>query len=556
MPTHKFHLAVLSIAAFLSLAACGRSVSPFLRELNEIEVQMVDSHDSAYSRLTELKKPDRMTDEEAAKYELLLVEGKYKSDLDVTGDTLISKSVDYYSKTNDHREYARALMYYGVVKFDSNDFVGSIEQYKKAEEQALKTTDWYLLGLINSRIGYVYSNVFDNDENMARDKAALAYYRKAGKADNVYKTSLLTGCDCIVSKQWDSALFYLNEAERMAAPFKDTLTMVYCSSMKADALNAQQQYRRAISQCLPTLDSFQVNPGEDIYYQLSFAYSKIGKADSAEYYHKLYEPNVDSDFSLLILGESIAEAKGDYKTALEYNQKRIAYADSITAANSSAKIHFIEASYNAESARREASIVANRYRLKMQFWALIASAFAIAIALLIIILQRRNLEMSRQKALIESLQAEKGAISGSLIGQLSRTNEEERRLSDAFDNRMKFIAGLVDPSYRYGGDDSLLLKEYKKSMDAIKADRTLLEDLRSVVDAKSGGLTERLKKDHPDLTEKEIDLICMVYCGLPTSMICFLMNFSSFESLATRKTQVRKKLGTDQKLEDFLKSKS
>jgi|GEM_PF-1255713 hypothetical protein len=94
MLTHKFHLAVLSIAAFLSLAACGKSVSSFLRELNEIEVQMVDSHDSSYSRLTELKKPDKMTNEEAAKYELLLVEGKYKSDLDVTGDTLISKSVD------------------------------------------------------------------------------------------------------------------------------------------------------------------------------------------------------------------------------------------------------------------------------------------------------------------------------------------------------------------------------------------------------------------------------------------------------------------------------
>jgi hypothetical protein len=147
------------------------------KELNTVEEQMSVNPDSAYDKLITLVKPSKQTPEEAAKYALLLVEGKYKNDFDVSHDSLIVTAVRYYSKTKDHQEYARALMYDGVVKYSSHDFIGAIEQYKKAEEEALKTTDWYLLGLINSRIAYVYSATYDKDESMYRDKTALAYYK-------------------------------------------------------------------------------------------------------------------------------------------------------------------------------------------------------------------------------------------------------------------------------------------------------------------------------------------------------------------------------------------
>jgi hypothetical protein len=346
----------------------------------------------------------------------------------------------------------------------------------------------------------------------------------------------------------------LNEAQKMAIPSRDTLTVLSCNSMKADILNEQELYGNAIGLCKASLDSFSVEKGNEIYYEFSYAYAKIGNVDSAEYYYRLFEPNNTFIYSKLILNECIAEAKEDYKASLKYNKSLNAYSDSITSADNAAQIRFIETKYDVERERREATIIATKYKVKMQLWALIAIIFAVAVTLLVIILQRRSIEMSRQKALIKSLQADKIRISDTLIGRLRGKNEEERRLAEAFDNRMKFIAGLVDPSYRYGNDDSILLEEYKKSMVAIKADKALLRDLRSVVDAKTGGLTSRLENNYPNLTGKEIDLLCLVYSELPTSLICFLLHFSSFESLATRKTQIRRKLGTDQRLEDFLKN--
>ena len=150
---------------FIMVTCCLYNDNSNKNTLNEIEEYIQDNPQKAYGELSKIDRSSLHGNKERALFFLLYSMALDKNYVDIASDSLINRSVEYYSRHGDklHRFYAYYCL--GRVHINAQEYDKALAAFIKAERCSDKTiSDDYL-----ARLHYNKSNVYRH--HFAEDKA-------------------------------------------------------------------------------------------------------------------------------------------------------------------------------------------------------------------------------------------------------------------------------------------------------------------------------------------------------------------------------------------------
>jgi tetratricopeptide (TPR) repeat protein len=196
---------IAGIICILSLTCCKHEAN-YRSDLLRADSVMDARPDSAYGIVAKVR-PDSLDEANRALLCLLSTQAKWKTDQDITKDTMWDEAIRHFTKQEDYDRLAKCYYYRGVVWKERNEVDKAMKDYLSAAEYIGKTRDYYYNNLINSYIGHLYM------DQMAYDKTPK----------------------------------YLNAAYRAAKAMNDSVGMAYALMDMCDYYICCRQFKRSIS---------------------------------------------------------------------------------------------------------------------------------------------------------------------------------------------------------------------------------------------------------------------------------------------------------------------
>jgi tetratricopeptide (TPR) repeat protein len=552
----KFYLFVLLCLAAVLSTACHKSSTLSRITLPAIDSLLQDNPDSAYNALADIPVKSIYSRRDRAYYALLLTQARHKNYLPLNDDSLINVAVTYYQGKKDYEKYAKALLYKGICIEESNDPQKAIEIYAQAEQIALQTDDYLTLGLINSQMAWLYQKIYiENQVDIERYKKAIYYFQKAGHKRNEYSAASLLGQQYRVTSQLDSAYHYLELAIELAREMKDSVALFHNYTMLANTYFIDEQYEKARDMSLYVVNNHGEIPiADETYHCLSRAYARMGKADSARLYldRVSYEAIRSKNHRIMLTLAEALKAEGDFEQALFYTELSHALADSIIDASRRTDLYEIENRYNNQRLENINQRLTYRTRMNSFLIAVISLVAVIIIIIFLVIIDRKHNDINEKIAFIEQLKTETTLYNNTLLEKLDKQNMVETQLKEVLEKRIHTIRELIDLSYRYGGLPDTFIKQFNKTMNINRLSEGALDDLSEVVNAKYNGVVDYLVKKHPDMSEDDVDLVCLLCCGFSATEMSVFYNHSNGKSIYSRKRRLAIKLGLDMSLDEYV----
>ena len=540
---------VLFFSVLMLCVSCNEAALQKMRRADSI---MNSNCDSALVLLSQIDGAKLCSNSDRAYYALLLTEARYKNFIPLENDSLISIATEYYSKNNDSHLYGRALMYRGCALFEAMDYNGAIMEYKKAELEFEKDTNFTMLGLINTRLGEIYEKTYE-DENITIER-----YSKAAQYFKLAKDSLRTadsykslGRQFMFTTRRDSAEFYLKRAisympqsligSDIVADNYYLLMNVLISENKLEEAKAIGLLQRKL--CNP-----------DINNALAEIYIKTDKPDSALILYNDYKSSW-TELDKLIFLKKYNKSLKNFKEALLYEEKGNRYADSITEVRSRADLSVIEHKfdytqkelemYKAQSVAAKRSVVA----LSLAFLLILAVMLAVYVGL------KKKKEMQEYILYIDQLKQENNLVMDNLSQLKEENNKERRELYLLLGRRFGEIQNILDISYQHIENPITFVSKVKTELSSNKNSDALLDDLCKMVDRKYNGALSTIKRELPYLSDSDMRVIALYCENFSVASIAFLFNTTT-SSIHAKKYRLMKKMGITGSIENFVQKYS
>ena len=540
------------VLIFSLLLFCVSCKEEALQKMRRADSIMNSNCDSALVLLSQIDGAKLCSNSGRAYYALLLTEARYKNFIPLENDSLISIATEYYSKNNDSHLYGRALMYRGCALFEAMDYNGAIMEYKKAELEFEKDTNFTMLGLINTRLGEIYEKTYE-DENIIIER-----YSKAAQYFKLAKDSLRTadsykslGRQFIFTTGRDSAEFYLKRAiSYMPQSLIGSDIVADNYYLLMNVLISENKLEEAKE--IGLLQRKLCNP--DINNALAEIYIKTDKPDSALILYNDYKSSW-TELDKLIFLKKYNKSLKNFKEALLYEEKGNRYADSITEVRSRANLSVIEHKfdytqkelemYQAQSVAAKRSVV----------------AFSLAFLLTLAVMSAFYLELKKKKEIqeyilyIDQLKQENKLVIDNLSQLKEENNNERRELYLLLGRRFGEIQNILDISYQHIENPITFVSKVKTELSSNKNSDALLDDLCKMVDRKYNGALSTIKRELPYLSDSDMRVIALYCENFSVASIAFLFNTTP-SGIHAKKYRLMKKMGITGSIENFVQKYS
>ena len=171
---------ILLYFVLLVIASCSNQSGTYIALENVNELLRHDENDSTTIIFNKIAPNSIQTDEETAYYNLLKTIIDYRNYADITSDSVIKVSVNYYRKTSDEYKLAVSQYYRGAILSELDNYADAIPALKEAEELGEKFDDPIL-------IGNIYRELTVLNCNASQVELAIEYAQKQCNA--MQKTS-------------------------------------------------------------------------------------------------------------------------------------------------------------------------------------------------------------------------------------------------------------------------------------------------------------------------------------------------------------------------------
>ena len=314
------------------LLSCHSRLEKQLSGIDELLYQYPDS------ALSELKRIDTLSihrTKDKAYYALLLSAARDKCYIDVTNDSLITLSADYFANHGSLYNRMRSYYYQGIVRMNAKQYPAAVLSFEKAEQDARAIRDLRYLGLIYRNKGNIYNQTGNFIEAKKNNKQALSCF--INNSDSIYAQYLT----------YSLAVNYLNntgvhynteDLDSCQYHLKDLLTnnsnptlqaysrVLYACTLvsKGDSLQKAINLFRSVPRS--TLDF------QDLAY-FALAFAKTGHVDSAKFWmstaYNVCRTRTEQEVlnSFLFRVDTV---EGRYKEALQKLIGAMAVQDSVT----------------------------------------------------------------------------------------------------------------------------------------------------------------------------------------------------------------------------------
>lgn len=553
------------------LFSCDRKLD---RQFDEIEATLSQNPQAAYEKLSELSLQELGTRRARARYALLMSLAQDKSYIDVTEDSLIRHSINFYESHGTKKEKMLSWYMLGRIQQNAGNRTAAIISLLNAKDLAEDIADYHYYGLITRSIAYLYGDCYDSDSE-------LYYYQESTRAFERLNEPLYAAYS-----QYGEARVYIAKGKRREAD--SLLSRIESYSRKNDkyllSLTLMDQAVNNMYSDTPDakktisiyreVDSLGVMPKRTSdYCMMALAYDRENNQDSVLYYigcaESVSKTRTDS-VHLYNIRAMILSAHGDFKSAIEQVSEGVAIHNQMTFKKENQQIANAISDYNRQKAEEQGVIADYRKRL------LLLLSFTIVILLIVLFqtiilrkkqIRERNRVILEKERKIEEDIAQINEISDEL--QSSRTNRSDMAVT--INNLLKEKISIVklcadayervkngprvnpkDP-YRYLDDDpinnkTLQVNQFLKALESFREDESLFSLLEDGVNKWRDNLMVKLRSacpvdsdGKPQLTEEDFRMLMLFYAGIPDRSVAFLMNLS-YATVRTRKTRYKQRL--------------
>ena len=529
------------IIALLFLFSCGREYS---RVMDSAEAQMMQAPDSALALMQSIVAKDLPTRGLRARHALLLTMAKNKCYQDISSDTTIRMSYEWYQRHGSKRYKMLSSYYLGFVEQKRGNSIEAVLAFREAEPLAEELKDYRQLSLVDQHLSAIFATNYDHVR-------ALEYAEKSLEAANKAGEKLMADwCKLDIAAQLINKL-RLNEAypllkdilnnhssERSDLYYFAALTMAtvmyYC---KPGQIDSARWYIQQV------IDSKKISLDSRDYGLLALLSEEEGKHSEADNYLYKAEQNLRTALDSVAYyndWRNMYDLRGDWKHAYESKNKSVVIQDQITLTKLEQSLsHAMEIYY-----KDKMEINHERFQSRL-YLALVIGLIFMAIAISLYLLERSQ----RCKLLEEMAQAQ---TVGEELKRLEFENEQTYRLVEGFISEKVRSLQQIAESYFSWEDTSVRMREEKKGRlmkdEMITAFRKQLEQLRnehSLILAleQSLNITDNgiMKKARSFLKkEKELDfsVLVLLFSGFSIKSISYLLRMSE-ASLRMRKTRYK-----------------
>ena len=530
---------LICISAFLG---CGHSRT--VAALVEADSLMWTRPDSSLALVRSVS-PDTLDDENRAYHALLLTQAQFRNNIYPDTDTIINRALDFYADNHNRERLTRSLFYKGCLLKKLGRYTDAI-QYLLIAEEYCDSTDYRMLGMINLHQGDVYLLRYSNDAiPIEKHAKALKYFVMIGDSSKMCLCyGMIGGLYRMADKK--KAVSNLTKAIDIAEDIKDSTYLLeyteyllrhylLCKDI-SNAVKVKDKY-------LSKYNSF----NNDLLLDFSYLYALRQMPDSSSYYmdyinnQTLNEKEESMRIKVMV---ALLAAKGNYKSALDYQSQFLARNDSLFFNNDKIEIATVE-SQNANARKND---LLHQLKSSKHFSIRIITLCLIIAVLTIItaILYRRQRKINKTtKELYDLLLQDKVNEHEELSTQLNQ-NIDLKLLLDRHVNLMKTLVGLCSLL-----PENIGLKLLREAMGR-GFNSKLVSGLIQFVNVRHDNILIKLADLYPSLTRSNIELICLSALDFSDSEIALILGYKE-NSIRVIRRRLEKELNYNGKFKDLLK---
>ena len=512
------------------LLSCHSRLEKQLSGIDELLYQYPDS------ALSELKRIDTLSihrTKDKAYYALLLSAARDKCYIDVTNDSLITLSADYYANHGSIYNRMRSYYYQGIVRKNKKEFPAAIVSLEKAEKDAKRLNDLRYLGLAYRNIASVFHATNNFNQAVDYTKAAISCFDN--NKDSLYAlyatyslaVSYLNSAEgYLTNSDLDSCLFCLR---KILAQTKSKTLIDYSRLLYAKALVIKRDSLQKAISIFTNAPHSQLNFRD--YGYCAYAFAKNGQLDSAQQWANAAFASAHTPSQKAVLNSllyRVDSLEGRYSEALRKVTNAMAVQDSVTRVLLQQSLSVAQKNYyQSENALQRSRIKQQR----LLFSAIGVILLLLFLSLLLFLQNRGRMRDALLREQMAQLAVTQQAIrkgNGSLVGALFM--EKTVRL---FGHSLQYYEAKDDV------EKAASLQEFKNVARELENAPAFFEQLENNLNLYCSGIMDKLNKQIPEIKGNNRKIIALFFAGIPDPVVQILMRRNSLGSLRTLRTRFR-----------------
>ena len=586
---HIFRLASLCVVVLTmvsSLSSCRRypgdeeAVGSALAKADSLRYDAPSATDSIIRSLNADSLGSRAN---VALYSVLANEVNLYGDQVAVADSLADIATDYYrmrrwfSKRNRHL-YARALMQKAIQQSVDDEDADAISTHKLASEliDTTNRADFNLVADVQFNLATLYAKAFSpKKEFLDIFKRANHYYMLA---DNKRRSA---NCLCLIGAYYrgvdmDSAYKYMNASLYLSRQIGDSAMVFRNLAHIERAYYMQGKYDECKQRCLYILRQGPNHAVKnEVLFDLSKAYARLGILDSAEYYKSQMTFDIDSPkdrYKMYSVNEVLSLSRGDNLAAYHYLDSASKLSAKVTSDSKLMQMHKIREKYDYTKIELK-----NR---QLQNWVLVILV-VISIATIIVCWLMWRMRRKRYdyelfiRDLKQSLTDYEAKMSHyiSVNHQLSsqvdslRQDDKEAAVISEFteetDLLLNYLGVYISETMHACNyacevsekNSSKFVSQFRKQLEQIALPQDFLVQLKHHINTQYDNLLSEIETFYGINDDKKISIISLGIIGFSREMICSILHISNKGTLATAISRMNKKEHDGVALKDFISNR-
>ncbi len=509
--------------------------------------------DSALSLIGSIPLSQLHSEADKAEFILLYERILEANGLPLIGEEELLKAVAHYQRGGEPVKELLARFYLGQIYEHEGNSYEAMTQYVEAEgiymrmarEQVKITSSEN--DLVSSAVARIYVNKGNIYQSKLNFNGALKMYSKALEFDHSMETLGKVAQANEALEKYDQSLEAYLSALSIAQKEGDSKSiLLYGSSIAGVKFALGTPSGRVLEELFELYAKYgNSTPPHDNYILLACLYLDNGQISKAKEYAVRYmqeksDANDIEEAGWASLMSSIAKIEGNYKEALEYQQRYASIMESINEQEKNNSVQEVEQLYYNRQLQIENENMRRQNRSAVIIYSLLVVILLGAVAGVAITWRRKLQQKNRQIG--EYLAAAQDAESSKniLLGELDVQKEKEKRLKELLENRFAEIRELAGTYYEFGYSKKLQ-KKVEQLLSFQSFGQDMFEVIENVVNAKNNGAIEKIRSEFPSITEENIKLLNLIYAGFSPQEISVIINDTP-QNIYVRKSRLKRKL--------------
>lgn len=533
---------VRALVILLSLLLSSCQTLTLQKALDTAERQLLECPDSALATVRTINHAEALRPSLRAHYGVIYSAALDKNRIDITSDSLIRFSVDYYDIFGSPEQRMRAYYYLGRTQENAGEIMPATLSFLDAAQYTDQVDDNYIKGLLYSELGEVYILHMQYKKAYNYFEQSYNYYKAENmpqhQAYQLYRMGYLNN----YLKNINLAEKHLTQAKELAIASDFSKLVTYCNTELLGTYTLLEKFDKAYE----LLQQIDLN-----YYTNSVNSTLISAIITLD-----YKGEKERAKELLNRGWELAKNSAD-SCNMHFCLSRIhffnkKYTDCIretiiwnnlnTTWTIKNMITTDARDLENELLEQKAQFIqAKARRIKISLTALIifiSAAFICSFIYKHITTKRKEAELTRK---LESNIAHLEDIRRNFDAQSKEMSEMLHNMSA---NQYLIFDDLCNTYYERNSGAKLQISIYNKVqelIDTFSHDAKTLANIENIINTCHNNAMEKLRSEITFLKDDDYKILCYIFAGFSNQAIAVFTN-SEVGAVATRKSRLKSKI--------------